>query len=86
MKLDELVMLLSTDWFSQNWFAIRIQADTSQRTSIREGCREIVKQILSGATQYWLRSFSQERVKETKLMLHALLVKCELEKSAIESN
>ena len=41
--------------------------------------REIVRQIMSGATQYWDTNFSPARVKETRARFDALLKQCDLE-------
>lgn len=69
---DKLVILLSTDWFEPYWAVIGINADPAARSSIRQGCRQIVTQILSGAESYYLISFSEERISETISRLRAL--------------
>src|SRR6266849_4621465 len=73
LKLDSLIMLLSTDWFSGHWHTIGIHVNADEECTIREGCREIVKQILSGAREYWLASFSRERSEQTYSMLQEVL-------------
>jgi hypothetical protein len=50
---------------------------------LREGCREIVRQIMSTAKQYWGINFSVERVKESRVMLDALLKRCDLEEANV---
>ena len=62
---DDLVMLLSTDWFLPYWFVLGIGAEDERKVCVKEGCRKIVKQIMSGAREYWHVSFSEERISET---------------------
>lgn len=78
-KIDKLVMLLSADWFLPHWDLIGIVTDEKKKSLLRDGCREIVHQIMSAATQYWGINFSEARVKETRAMLDALLERCGLE-------
>jgi hypothetical protein len=77
-ELDKLVMLLSADWFFYHWQLIGIFTVDGTKSFVQKGCREIVKQIMSGATQYWETSFSEARVKETQAMLNALLKRSDL--------
>ena len=66
--IDKLVMLLSTDWFLPYWTALGIILKEKDQRLFQMSCREIVKQILSGAylNQYFLANLSKERVDETK--------------------
>src|ERR1700730_322448 len=52
---------------------------------MQRGCREIVNQILSGAREYWLASFSDERREETRAMFKSLAKKSEAEEAVIET-
>jgi hypothetical protein len=61
MMVDKLVFLLSTDWFKPYWSGIGIDIDEAAKTSVQQGCREIVAQILSGTKSYYLASFSDDR-------------------------
>lgn len=70
--LNNLVMLLSTDWFKPYWEAIGITLDESKKSPIQEGCRQIVGQIMSDAAEYWLISFSPEHYQETRARVEAL--------------
>jgi hypothetical protein len=83
--LDSLVMLLSTDWFKPYWVAIGINLDESKKGLMQEGCREVVSQILSGATEYWLTSFSDERREETRAMFESLAKKSGAEEAVAET-
>src|SRR5580698_2995681 len=78
-ELDKLVMLLSSDWFFPYWDLIGIFTNKKRKSLLSEGCREIVRQIMSTATQYWHTNFSEARVKETRAMLDALIKRCDLE-------
>jgi hypothetical protein len=78
-ELDKLVMLLSADWFFPYWRLIGIFTEDKKKSLLREGCREIVRQIMSTATQYYGTNFSVARVKESRAMLDALLKRCDLE-------
>jgi hypothetical protein len=41
-----LVMLLSTDWFLPFWSEIGLNADTTMKAKLQEGCREIVSTVI----------------------------------------
>jgi hypothetical protein len=79
VMVDKLIMLLSTDWFKPYWSSIGIEVDEATKTSIQQGCREIIKQILSGAKSYYHISFTEERKKNTRAMLESLAKKSEAE-------
>lgn len=83
-ELDKLVMLLSADWFLPHWQLIGINAEDGKKPLLQDGCREIVRQIMSGAKQYWEIDFSPERVRKSRSVLEALLRRCELEEAAID--
>jgi hypothetical protein len=83
-ELDKLVMLLSSDWFLPYWRVIGVFGDEKEKHSLHDGLREIVQQVMSGASQYWDIDFGVERVKKTHSMLDALLKKCRLPQSAVD--
>jgi hypothetical protein len=72
---NNLIMLLSTDWFKPYWETIGITMDEPEKSAIQEGCRQIVQQIMSGATEYWLISFSPDHSQETLDNIKALAKK-----------
>lgn len=78
-ELDKLVMLLSADWFFPHWHLIGVFTEDKKKFLLREGFREMVRQIMSDTTQYWETNFSAARVKESRAMLEALLKRCDLE-------
>jgi hypothetical protein len=81
--VDKLVMLLSTDWFLPYWFVLGIDAQDERRKCVQVGCREIVKQIISGTQEYWLTDFSPERVRKTTETFQSLLQKCRADSMSI---
>src|SRR5258708_5234195 len=82
--LDKLVMLLGTDWFCGHWRTIGLAVKQKEESIVRLGCREIVGQIMSGASEYWLVSFADERVQRTYSMLQKLVKKAGLERAAVD--
>lgn len=70
---DDLIMLLSTDWFLPYWAEIQINMAEDKKIGIQQGCREIVTQILGGAENLSLSDFSEERKRETRSKFLALL-------------
>ena len=78
-EIDNVVMLLSADWFFPHWHLIGIFANDRKKSLLREGCREIVRQIMGTSTQYYGTNFSVARVKETRAMLDSLIKRCDLE-------
>jgi hypothetical protein len=73
MMVDQLVMLLSTDWFKPYWNSIGLDINENAKASIQQGCRQILGQILSGVENYYHTSFSEERLAQTRLMLESLV-------------
>jgi hypothetical protein len=72
-KVDKLIMLLSTDWFFPYWSAIGLYMDDEGRRSLQGKMRDIVRDLMSGATEYWLISFSKERITRTQQLLYSVL-------------
>jgi hypothetical protein len=88
LKIDELVFLLSTDWFLPYWQEIGIQINNEKKIGIQQGCREIAPQILGGAKDYFHCDHSPERKEETyskfKALLHDLAADGDLSKTRLE--
>ena len=82
-ELDHLVMLLSVDWFFPYWHLIGIFTTDKRKSLLRDGCREVVHQIMSTETQYYEANFSAARVTKSRAMLDALLKRCDLEKTNV---
>jgi hypothetical protein len=68
--VDQVVMLLSTDWFLPYWSLIGIEAD-EERLCVQKGCRQIVHEVMNGATDYYSVNFSYERLRATRRSVHA---------------
>jgi hypothetical protein len=69
--VDKVVMLLSTDWFLPYWSVVGIEA-TEQKLCVQEGCRQIVHEMVNGATEYYHVNFSDERLRATRQSLRDL--------------
>jgi len=67
-------MLLSTDWFLPHWSTLRMT--TENNACIQKGCREIVKQVMKEASDYYLVDFSDGRLETTRENIRALARKC----------
>ena len=80
---DQLIMLLSTDWFFPYWAEIGIVIREDKRIGIQQGCRELVRRILHGASSLFLIDFSLERRKETDFGFLALLRACDAESEVL---
>jgi len=83
-KIDSLVMLLSADWFFDRWGQHSIAAEEGVRSCVQRGCREIVKAFMGHADQYWLISFSSERIADTQNQFHRLTERCGLSRTALK--
>jgi hypothetical protein len=77
-KADILAMLLSSDWFFEKWWLLGLHASPNEKRQLQKLCRQIVKQILGDAKQYWLVSFSEERKSVTSRMLFGAVSSCGL--------
>ena len=82
-RIDQIVMLLSTDWFFDYWGTIGLAISHQERRTIQEGCRNIVKQIMGSAKDYYLTVFSNTRLNQTRSMFNALLGNVRLGEGAI---
>jgi hypothetical protein len=47
LQMRHFIMLLSTDWFWPFWSEIGLDVDTATKLKIREGCREIVRDVIA---------------------------------------
>jgi len=73
MKTDYLALLLSTDWFIEFWPEFGFRFTDESRRNIQAGCREIVRKFMAGAGDYYQIDLSDERHRETYLMLVGLI-------------
>ena len=83
-KLDMSIMLWSTDWFLPYWFTLGIGIGRDEKAVFQQGCREITKQIMSGASEYSNTTFSDERIAATRSTLKTLLTKSNASRSTVD--
>lgn len=76
---DFLILLLSTDWFLPYWAEIGINIAENKKAGIQQGCRQIIDEILNGADDFYLASFSEERKQATVAAFLLLLRRWEAE-------
>src|SRR6266542_299640 len=79
--VDHAAMLLSTDWFAPYWTVIGLEAD-KQKQCLQNGCREIVRQVVGEARDYYLIDFSHDRIERTRNDLRLLVRNCKLGEAA----
>ena len=82
---DYLIMLLSTDWFLPYWAEIGVNLAEVRQIGIQQGCREIVKQMLSGCQDFYRSNVSPERKQETDARFLTLLRKWDAESEVSEA-
>lgn len=73
MKIDYLVMLLSTDWFIQFSSGLGFRFSEASQREIQAGCRDIVRELMGGAGDYYQIDLSDERQQETHRLLAGLI-------------
>jgi hypothetical protein len=76
-------MLLSTDWFFGWWQTVRLSAPVPKRSCVQKACREIVRNFMGTAKEYWLISFDPTRLARTRREFFDALDRCRLGKAAI---
>lgn len=74
-------MLLSSDWFFEKWWLLGLRASLKEKGNPQERCRQIVKQMLGSAQQYWLVNFSEERESVTSRKFFDAVSSCGLANS-----
>jgi hypothetical protein len=74
--VDQVVMLLSTDWFTPYWHVVGISPPEKQIKCFQSGCREIVTQMVDGASDYYQINFSEKRIERTRIDARKLATKC----------
>jgi hypothetical protein len=73
LKIDELVLILSTDWFLPYWQEIGLHLNIETRIAVQQGCREVVSHILGDAEDYFHCDHSSERMQETASRFRGLM-------------
>jgi hypothetical protein len=77
--LDDLIMLLSSDWFRSHWTSIGLLVDDEAGTCIQHGCRLIVKEVIGRTKEYYHIDFSDGRLERTRLQFVNLLGRCNVD-------
>ena len=70
-------MLLSTDWFLPHWSIIGIDPG-SNAIALQQTCRNIVRDLIGEASDYYLISFTEQRIAATREALLRATVECSL--------
>jgi hypothetical protein len=63
---DQLVMLLSADWFALYWPTFGLVFSASEQEKVREISRRLIKELLKGSDTYWGANFSDARISATR--------------------
>jgi hypothetical protein len=82
--LDRIVMLLSADWFKSHWHSIGISAELWHREQFSEQCRDIVRRMMAGQSEYWQISFEEVRINETYSHFFRSAEQCEFDQHGLE--
>ena len=78
--LDYLIMLLSADWCRPYWTLLGIDVDEEAAVTLKAGSREIVKQMMGDAKDYYLIDLSSQRRDLTEAQFKQLLAKAGLDR------
>ena len=70
---DQVVMLLSADWFAAHWRAMELRVSADYQAALQNECRHEVERLLGEASTYWQVSFAPDRVRGTRTMLSSAL-------------
>ena len=72
-RVDNIVFLLSTDWFLSYWVDCGLQSELEQRLRLQSECRKLAHDIVGNAESYWDVEFSDPREDNTKRQFLNLL-------------
>jgi hypothetical protein len=81
---DQLIMLLSTDWFSPHWAAAGLTIEPRGKAGLQQDCRAMVRDFVGSAPEYWLVSFAEARINETNQKFMAALQRQNLDQATID--
>jgi hypothetical protein len=65
-SIDQLVMLLSSDWFFLKWHLLGLNTLPEVKAALQRRCRVLVEEFLDGEVDYWMISFTPERISLTQ--------------------
>ena len=72
-EADQVVMLLSADWFAPHWRAMELRVSAEYQSALQTECRREVERFLNGGETYWRVSFAPDRVRGTRSVLASAL-------------
>lgn len=82
--IDQLAMLLSTDWFTEKWHLFGMRSDLPTRQAMKQKCRTIVSKLFDGESDYWLISFDDARIQSTYTDFFSVATDCKLHAADVE--
>jgi len=83
-RIDQIAMLLSTDWFADKWHLLGIQSDLLRCQKMKQKCRGLVDDLFGNELDYWLVSFEEVRIESTRKKFFSATVECSLEAQDID--
>ena len=82
--IDQLIMLLSSDWFLPKWHLLGLEAPPKAKAALQQHCRAMTMELLDGEVNYWMISFDAERIERTQADFFSGALKSKLPKFDIE--
>lgn len=82
--IDQLVMLLSSDWFFSKWHLLGLGSPPVAREALQQSCRALTVEFLDGEVDYWMISFDPERIRRTQANFFAAAVRSKLSESDVD--
>lgn len=83
-SIDQLVMLLSSDWFLPKWHLLGLGAQPEAKAALQKSCRTLTVEFLDGEVDYWMISFDPARIGRTQANFFAAVVRSKLSVSDVE--
>jgi hypothetical protein len=82
--IDQIVFLLSADWFMEKWYLLGMNSDLPTREAMKQKCRTIACELLDGTSDYWLVSFDNIRLERTYRDFFSATIDCKMDVSDVE--
>ncbi len=82
--IDDIAMLLSTDWFFKRWGLWDLKSNNLANKSMQQMCRSIVLDLLDGESNYREVSHTEIRVRRTYEKFFIATSDCKLLESDVE--
>lgn len=81
--IDNIVLLLSSDWFFRYWQFIDLEVEENVRISLQAECRKIVSEMMGSASQLLNISYTDKRQNETVRLLQEAFKKFKADTNSI---